>query len=145
MYFKLIDESWKKVSCFPQTNQHNCFTLIIIRNVSWAANHHIIWLLKDHVTLKRSNDAENAALHHRNKFDKLLKQLFLNGNNHNITILAGLFIRDFFKNMKKQNLTDPNFLNGCVYKPHFTYIGRDQRILINIKQYKRANATSVFK
>ena len=35
-------------------------TLIIIRNVSWAANHHIRMISEDHVTLK--TDAENSAL-----------------------------------------------------------------------------------
>ncbi len=34
----------------------------IIINVSWAANQHIIMILKSHVTLKTSNDAENSAL-----------------------------------------------------------------------------------
>ncbi len=30
---------------------------------------HIIMISEDHVTLNRSNDAENTAAHHRNKFN----------------------------------------------------------------------------
>ncbi len=38
-------------------------TSIIIRNISWAANQHIIMISEDHMTLKDwSNDAEYSAL-----------------------------------------------------------------------------------
>ncbi len=37
----------------------------LIMIVSWAANQHIIMISEDHETL--SNDAENTALHQRNK------------------------------------------------------------------------------
>ncbi len=46
--------------CDPQKYEAAFSTLIIIRNVSWAANQHIIMISEDHVTL--SNDAENSAL-----------------------------------------------------------------------------------
>ncbi len=44
----------KKVSRFPQKYEATQLfsTLIIIRNVSWAANHHIRMISEDHVTLK---------------------------------------------------------------------------------------------
>ncbi len=37
---------------FPQKYEAAFSTLIIIRNVSWAANQHIIMISEDHVTLK---------------------------------------------------------------------------------------------
>ncbi len=37
-------------------------TLIIIRNVFWAANQHIIMIPEDHVTEDWCNDSENTAL-----------------------------------------------------------------------------------
>ncbi len=43
--------------------------LIMIRNVISAPNQHILeWFLKDPVTEDWSNDAKNAALHHKNKW-----------------------------------------------------------------------------
>ncbi len=46
-----IKESWKTKS--PQKYKvAHWYQLIIIRNVSWAANQNIEWFLKDHVTLK---------------------------------------------------------------------------------------------
>jgi len=56
--------------------------LIIIRNISWASNNHIR-IVSD--TEDWSNDAENSALHHRNKLHFTIysnrKQLFSNCNN----------------------------------------------------------------
>ncbi len=44
----------KNVAWFPQKYEaaRLFLRMIIIRNVSWAANQHIEWFLKDHVTLK---------------------------------------------------------------------------------------------
>ncbi len=45
-----------------------CSTLIIIRNVSWAVNQRIRMISVGSCdTEDWSNDAENSALHHRNK------------------------------------------------------------------------------
>ncbi len=56
----------KKVLWFPQTQLFS--SLIIIRNVSWAANQHIRMVSEGSCdTEDWSNDAENSALHHRNK------------------------------------------------------------------------------
>ncbi len=44
------------------------FNIIIIRNVFFEHQISILeWFLKDHVTQDWSNDAENSALHHKNK------------------------------------------------------------------------------
>ncbi len=59
IYFLFIKESWKKYHRFQKKQKTKkkqaaqLFpTLIIIRNVSWAANQHIIMISEDHVTLK---------------------------------------------------------------------------------------------
>jgi len=50
-YHRLLNGSFSR---FPQRYcaAQLCSTLIIIRNVSWAANHHIRMISEDHVTLK---------------------------------------------------------------------------------------------
>ncbi len=55
--------------------------IIIIINVSWAANQHIRMISEDHMTLKTGvSDAENSAFDHRNKLHFKIysnrKQLF---------------------------------------------------------------------
>ncbi len=56
--FLFIKESWKikyitvYTKIFSRTIVFNNNCLIIIRNVSWAANHHIRMISEDHVTLK---------------------------------------------------------------------------------------------
>ncbi len=49
--FLFFCESWK-IKCIPYEAAQLFSTLIIIRNVSWAANQHIIMISEDHVTLK---------------------------------------------------------------------------------------------
>jgi len=60
-------EKWVTVSTeFEQV----FLTLVTIRNVSWAANHHIRMISEGSCdTEDWSNNAENSALHHMNKFD----------------------------------------------------------------------------
>jgi len=65
---KLCVQMWMQkklnVSQFPQKYwaAQLFSTLIIIRNVSWADNQHIIMISEDHVTQDWSNDAENTDL-----------------------------------------------------------------------------------
>ncbi len=56
MYLSMFPQKYEAAQLFS--------TLIIIRNASWAANQHIR-MISD--TEDWSNDAENSALHHRNK------------------------------------------------------------------------------
>ncbi len=69
--FLIIKLSHKKSErWFPQKHEATQLfsTLIIIRNVSWAANQQIRMISEESCdTEDWSNDAENSALHHRNK------------------------------------------------------------------------------
>ncbi len=59
----------QNVSLFPHEAAQLFSTLIIIRNVSWAANQHIRMISEGSCdTEDWSNDAENSAAHHRNTF-----------------------------------------------------------------------------
>ncbi len=106
-------------------------TLIIIRNYSWAVNQHIRMISEGSCDPEDwSNDAENSALHHRNKIHFKIfsnsKQLFHNNTLFFLYIYWFYFIFDqinavllrelrikFVNNMKK-NLTDPKLLNSSV-------------------------------
>ncbi len=67
-YFLFIKESWKKES-WQKYEAAQLFSTLIIINVSWAANQHIRMISEGSCdTEDWSNDAENTALHHRNKW-----------------------------------------------------------------------------
>ncbi len=85
--FVMLDVVTLNKKCYPQLLNGNVWwfsqkycaaqlfsTLIIIRNVSWAANQHIRMISEDHVTLKTS------SLHHWNELHFKIyshrKQLF---------------------------------------------------------------------
>ncbi len=62
--FLLIKESWKKDG-FQKTAAPLFWTMIILRNVSWAANQHIRKISEGSCDNEDwSNDAENSALIH---------------------------------------------------------------------------------
>ncbi len=83
--FLFICESWK-IKCITVSTKILCSTTVFNidhnRNVSWAVNHHIRMISEGSCdTEDWSNDAENSAAHHSNKWQfnrySHRKQLFL--------------------------------------------------------------------
>ncbi len=107
------------------------FSTLIIKNISWAANQHIRMISEESCdTEDWSNDAENSALHYKNKLHlkkystrKQIFQIVILFHNIKIFLLhfwynkcsLGELKKLYFKNITK-NLTEPKLLNSIVYK-----------------------------
>jgi len=66
LFFEHSSKNWKCLSVYPTAQLLS--TLILTRNVSWAANQHILEGSCD--TEDLNNDAENSAMPQENIFKK---------------------------------------------------------------------------
>ncbi len=89
-------------------------TLILIRNISWAANKHIRMISEGSCdTEDWRNDVKNSALHHRNKLHFTIhsnrKQLFWIVIFHSFTVFTHFFYQINAALVSRRNLLTPNF------------------------------------